>query len=381
MTGAVVANIYYNQPLLNLMATSVHQPRAQLGLVATLTQLGYAVGLGVFVPLGDFVDRRQLMSRLLALAALALGAAAWAPQLIWLVVASFGIGLFSVVPQIIIPLAADLAAPGTRGRVVGALMSGLLAGILLARTVSGVVAAQAGWRAVFGLAALFMALLWLAVRVALPPLPPRHDPKPYRAVLISVLRLVGQYPELRRIGLTGAGFFAAFSCFWTTLTFRLAQAPYHFGSSIIGLFGLAGMGGTLVAPIAGRWADRRDPRHTVTASLILVAGIFAALIFFNQWLGMMIAAAVLLDVGTNGAQISNQSRMYALDATAQSRMNTVYMVCYFLGGAMGSGVGSAAWHWGGYAVVNLCALGFLALSAAFHWSSFRHYRPVSYREL
>lgn len=231
VTGTVVANIYYNQPLLNVMAASFHVPRAATGLVATVTQLGYASGLFFFVPWGDYVNRRHLILWLLGLSAAALAVAGLAPRLAWLNVASYAIGLTSVVPQILVPWAADLAPAGQRGRVVGLVMSGLLMGVLLARTVSGLLAAVIGWRGVFFVAGCFMLALSGAVRRGLPQTPPTVPLPAYRDLLTSLVTLVREQPELGRIALTGGTIFGAFSAFWTTLTFRLGLPPLQFSGS------------------------------------------------------------------------------------------------------------------------------------------------------
>ncbi|MCY0864704.1 MAG: MFS transporter [Sulfobacillus sp.] len=377
VTGTVVANIYYNQPLLNVIAASFHVPRAATGLVATVTQLGYASGLFFFVPWGDYVNRRRLILWLLGLSAAALAVAGLVPRLAWLDVASYAVGLTSVVPQILVPWAADLAPAGQRGRVVGLIMSGLLIGVLLARTVSGLLAAVVGWRGVFFAACCFMLVLSGAVRRGLPQTSPTHPLPAYRDLLASLVRLVRNEPELGRIALTGGTIFGAFSAFWTTLTFRLGLPPYNFPVHVIGLFGLAGVAGAVVAPMAGRLADRYDPRWTVWVSLGGQSLLFGLLVMLNSRLWAILMAVVLLDLFTNAAQISNQARMYALYPEARSRANTVYMVVYFLGGAAGSGLATLGWRHFGYVGVSLSALTLIALGAITHIVSFLRFRPYA----
>lgn len=376
MAGVTVANLYYNQPLLNLMAHTYHEPHAVLGWVTMLTQLGYALGLLVFVPMADFWEGRRLISQLLLAAFVGLVLVSVAPTLWWLEAASLLTGLFSVVPQILLPMAANLANNTSRGRVVGTIMSGLLVGVLLARTFSGVIAGAGGWRLVFEVAALLMLLMLAVARWALPAHPPQHPRRPLVAVLGSLIPLIRDEPEILRVALTGASFFAAFSAFWTTLTFRLALAPYHYSSTTIGFFGLAGVAGALVAPLAGRRADRADPRTVVTGALGLAVLVFLLMAFFSGSLLIVIVVVVLLDLGTNSAQISNQSRIYALKPTARARSNTVYMVSYFIGGAMGSGLGSLAFHWHRMLAVCAVAIIFLLVGALVHYWSFATYpRP------
>lgn len=375
MAGITVANLYYNQPLLNLMAATFHQPHPVLGRVTMLTQIGYAIGLLVFVPLGDYIERRRLVERLLLAAAAALVLVAISPSLWWCEIASFLAGMLSAVPQIIIPMAADLADNQHRGRVVGIIMSGLLVGVLLARTISGFVGGFGGWRLMFWIAAVLM-IIMLAFSRMLPLAKPIRKAEPFTQVLGSLIPLMKKEPELVRVALTGFTFFAAFSAYWTTLTFRLAASPYHYGASTIGLFGLAGVAGALAAPVAGRRADRADPRQVVTVLIFLDFLVFLVMGLFNQHLIAILITIVLLDLATNGAQISNQSRIYALHPEARSRSNTVYMVFYFVGGALGSGLGSIAYHLGQMPWTMALSAIFLLVGLLVHlWSLSRYARP------
>lgn len=376
ITGVTVANIYYNQPLLNLMARTFHKPHAALGWVTMLTQAGYAAGLLVFVPLGDFRERRRLVVQLLLACVAALLLVSVAQTLWWLELASFITGMVSVVPQVLVPLAADLSDNAHRGRVVGIIMSGLLVGVLLARTLSGFVGGAFGWRTMFLVAAALMLIAALLSPWVLPKYQPQRSVRSLGDVLKSLIPLMRQEPELLRVSLTGASFFAAFSAYWTTLTFRLAQAPYHYPSTTIGLFGLAGVAGALIAPIAGRSADRRDPRLAVTFAFGLAVIVFVLIGLLSQLLGIILFTVVLLDLATNGAQISNQTRIYALLPEARSRSNTIYMVFYFIGGALGSGIGSLAFRAHGMRDVGAVSLIFLILGISVHRTSLRRYsRP------
>ncbi|WP_338055113.1 MFS transporter [Sulfobacillus harzensis] len=382
MAGVTVANLYYNQPLLNMMASTYGQPHAALGWVTMLTQFGYALGLLLFVPLADFVEGRRLVSQLLIAAFLALILVSVSPTLWWLEAASLATGLFSVVPQVLLPMGANMADNRSRGRVVGIIMSGLLVGVLLARTFSGFIGGTGGWRLVFEMAALMMLIMLLVTRLALPPHPPRQARQKTRDVLRSLFPLIKEEPELLRVALTGASFFAAFSAFWTTLTFRLAEAPYYYHATTIGLFGLAGVAGALAAPVAGRRADQKDPRALVSLALALAVLVFILVAFFSASLVVIMVAVVLLDLATNSAQISNQSRIYALKPAARARSNTIYMVSYFVGGALGSGVGSLAFHWHKMPAVAAFAIVFLVLGALVHrWSLRRYARPEALNPL
>jgi predicted MFS family arabinose efflux permease len=353
-SAVAVANLYYNQPMLaDMMRTFGVTPHA-IGLVATFTQVGYALGMPAFIPLGDFVERRRLITLLFVAVCGALVFAAVAHSLAAIVVASFLIGVTTVSAQIMIPLATELAPPEDQGRTIGAILSGILLGILLARTLSGVVAHHLGWRAMFwiaaGLALIFAALL----RVQLPRVPV-HSAITYRQLLHSIWRLVVEVPKLRQVSLVAAMFFAAFSVFWTTLVFLLETPPYHYGSQVAGLFGLVGATGAMVAPIAGRESDRNGPRYVVAIALFIVLAAYGAFWGLGYHLWGLVLGVVLLDAGVQGAQVANQSRVLSLRPDARNRVNTVYMISYFGGGSVGSLVG--AWAWGRWQWHGVCAAG------------------------
>ncbi len=377
-TGASVANLWYNQPLLSLMAHTFHVTPAAAGSVSMVTQVGYAVGLIAFVPLADLLERRRLIIVLLGIIAVASLVVALAHSFWWLLLASFFLGAVTVVPQIIVPVAADLANNLSRGRVVGMVMSGLLIGVLGARTISGLIGGAWGWRTVYVFGAILMLLLAVLVRVTFPVTNPHSQHASYRAVLGSIVPLMRQEPELNRASLTGGALFGAFSAFWTTLTFRLGEAPYHYTASLIGLFGLLGIAGASIAPIAGRWADRRDPRITVTGSIVLVIAAFLWMSALSGRLWALIIGILMLDLGVQSGQISNQSRIYALRPDARARSTTVYMGAYFIGGSLGAGIASWAWsHWQ-WTGVTITALSFLAIAGIVHMESLRR-QPIRKR--
>ncbi len=370
-TGILVANLYYAQPLLATLAAAFHTGARQAGLVVTLTQLGYAAGLLLIVPLGDLVDRRRLTLLTLGLAVLALLGAARSPSLFLFALASVALGLSSVAAQVLVPFAASLAAPERRGRVVGAVMSGLLLGILLARTVSGLLAAWAGWRSVY-LAAAGAVLLLGAVLARFLPADPRPPPAPgerplnYRELMSSLLQLVREDQGLRRRSALGALGFAAFSLFWTSLAFLLSGPPYRYGEGVIGLFGLAGAAGALAAGFAGRLADRGQVRAATLGFVLLVVLSFPLLGLGARSLTALLLGVVLLDLGVQGLHISNQSVIYSRRPEARSRVTTIYLTSYFMGGALGSlgsallfaGLGWAGVCWAGAA----CGVGALGLA-------------------
>jgi predicted MFS family arabinose efflux permease len=360
-SGVAVANIYYNQPMLADMARTFHSSPHEIGWVATATQLGYAAGMPLFLPLGDYVERRRLTFVLFLTVAGVLCGAALAPNLPTLVLTSFLIGCTSVIAQIIIPLATELATPAEQGRTIGTILSGVLLGILLARTLSGFIAAHFSWRAMFWIAAI-MALAFSAIlRLRLPDIP-AHANIGYRQLMHSIWQLALELPKLRQVSLVAAMFFAAFSAFWTTLVFLLTTPPYHYGSQAAGLFGLVGAVGASVAPVSGRLADRHSPRYVVRIAIGIVLAAFAVFWRFAFALWGLVVGVILLDAGVQAAQVANQSRVLKLKPEARNRVNTVYMICYFGGGSFGSLLGSMAWskwHWPG-----VCATGIVFMLIA-----------------
>ncbi len=359
--GAAVANLYYIQPLLGVVAHAFDVSDATAGLLVTCAQVGYVIGLAFLVPVGDITERRRLISVVLLGTAAALGLCAGAPSFTVLAVALVATGALSVVAQIIVPLASTLAAPEERGQVVGTVMSGLLVGILSARTLSGLIAQVGGWRLVFALAAGAMLILSLTLWRLLPTVEP-SEPVRYRAVLRSVVSLIVEEPVLRQRMALGALGFAGFSALWTSIAFLLSSPPYGYDEAVIGLFGLAGAAGALVAPLAGRLADRGHGRLVLGAFLALVLASWGLLALGSSSVVALILGIVVLDLGIQGAQISNQARIYKLHAHARSRLTTAYMVSVFLGGIVGSTLSSALYAAGGWHAV--CVLGAaLALTA------------------
>ena len=359
-----VANIYFNQPLLAAFRTSFPQHDWLIGAVPAVTQLGYALGMLLLAPLGDRFDRRLIILLQLAGLGVELIVATFAPTLGVLVAASFALGIVATIAQQAVPFAAELAPAAKRGHAVGVVMSGLLLGILLARTVSGFVAQYFGWRAVFG--ASFVATIALAILVVVRL--PRSKPTstlPYGRLLASMWHMVLESPGLREASVTGGALFAAFSIFWSVLTLLLAGEPFHLGPQAAGLFGIVGAAGALAAPLAGKSADKRGPRAVITLAIGLVAISYLVFAVSGRSLVGLVIGVLVLDVGVQAAQISNQSRIYALKPDARSRVNTVYMTAYFIGGAAGSMIASIAWHafgWLGVCLAGLAATGFAGWS-------------------
>ncbi len=357
--GVTVANLYYSQPLLADIAHSFAISANQAGFLGTLAQLGYGLGLLLIVPLGDSCERRTLMVLLLLLEAGALLATAFSPTIECMTIASFAVGFLTVVPQIIIPFAASLASDEKRGSIVGTVLSGILIGILLARTVSGFLGAEFGWRAMYGMAAGWMLLLALVLWRALPK-QRFFGGTPYLQLLGSLWTIVRTEPALRLVSLFGALTFAAFNVFWITLAFFLRTPPYHFGSEIVGLFGIVGVVGAVAAPQVGKLADRTGkPRLTIGLGLLIVLLAFGVFWLFGSALWGLIVGVILLDLGTQSTLISCQAIVQSLRSEARSRLNTIFMTTYFLGGAAGSTLGSYGWSLGRWAGICMIGMGLL----------------------
>ncbi|MBS1664248.1 MAG: MFS transporter [Bacteroidetes bacterium] len=361
-TGLIVANIYYCQPLLVLISKSFNIPESKGGRITFLTQAGYALGLLFFVPLGDKVERRSQIGWMAAAAVASLIFAAVSPNLLCLEIACVLIGATSVIPQLILPLAAHLASPSRTGKVIGSIMSGLLVGILLSRTLSGFIGAWLGWRGMFWVAAGISFLLLLIMRFTFPQSRP-HFSGSYASLMRTLLTLIREQPVLREAAVINALGFATFGMFWTTLTFHLSGAPFHFHSDVIGLFGLAAAAGALAAPLVGGTADKRNPRITIGYGLGLLFLSFLLLYVWSDYVSGMIAGIVLLDLAMQCTHVSNQSRVYALDPKARNRLNTVYMTVSFTGTSLGSFLGVVAWDFGRWAAV--CVTGMVLTLLAF----------------
>jgi predicted MFS family arabinose efflux permease len=360
-SGASVATIYYNQPLLLEITRTFKVSPSRGGAIAVATQLGYAAGILLFVPLGDVVERRKLMVRLFGAISLALIAAGLAPSFWALVAASVAIGVTAAVTHILIPIAPELVDPNHGGRAIGTVMSGLLLGVLLGRTASGAIGQALGWRAVFLLGAVSTGAFVPLLRWRLPLLPP-SEPVRYGAALRSLWELLRAEPILREASTVSFLAFGSFIAFWTNLAFFLGSPHYRLGAGVAGSFGLLGACGAVVASVAGRLADRHGTRFTLTMALGFLTAGYALLWVFGYHLAGLIVGVLVLDAGQQGMQISNQTRIFALSAAARSRINTVYMIIFFLGGSLGSALSAAAWsrwQWSG-----VCGWGLVMLALA-----------------
>lgn len=353
-SALAVANLYYHQPLLGDIGRTFQASSRELGFIPAATQVGYALGILFICPLGDSLERRRVVVLMCLLVSLAAAGVALAPELPWMVGGSLVLGVTTVVPQLLIPFAASLAPEQQRGSVVGKVMSGLLIGILLSRTVAGFVGEQLGWRAMFWCAAGLMLLLAVVCQLALPSQHPQA-PMPYPALLRSLGTLVREEPVLRLHSLLGALTFGGFSAFWSTLALHLQVLPQHYGPRVAGLFGVVGVVGAIAAPLAGRYSDTRGDRRINALAIVILIVSFGVLAMGGQWLVGLGLGVILLDLGAQANHISNQTRIYALRPEARNRLNTVYIVTYFVGGATGATLGGLAWSGAGW--LGVCAVG------------------------
>lgn len=350
--GAAVGNLYWAQPLLDEIAADLHASSSLAGLLVTVTQVGYALGILLVVPLGDVLDRRRLVPGVLVASAVALLLASVAPSFGVLLGALGLVGLTTVAGQLLTPLAGDLADPAARGRVVGTVASGMLTGILVSRTVSGLVAQVAGWRAIYVVAAVAALVLAVLLRRSIPHLD-RRDRVPYPRLIGSVFRAVAHHRSVQVTLVLGASAFAVFTMFWTALTFLLSAPPFGYSPAAIGLVGLAGLTGAVAAQRVGRLHDRGLSVPVTGAALALgllslvVAGLGARSIV------VVLVAVVLLDVGVQAANVLNQTRLFAIDPAARSRLNTAFVTGNFIGGAVGSALASVLWGLGGWTAVTI----------------------------
>ncbi|MDP4090283.1 MAG: MFS transporter [Bacillota bacterium] len=354
-SGITVANLYYIQPLLVEIAKTFHVTQVSVGLAATLTQIGYALGMLFILPLADIREKKSLILFMLLCSACSLMFMFFSFNITTVLIAAFAVGFTSVVPQLLVPLAAQLAEPRERGKIIGTVMSGLLIGILLSRTLSGMIGQYFGWRKVYLLAAFLMIFLAFSLRRLLPTSPAVSRLR-YVDLFKSMAGLVKTFPVLREASVNGAMMFAAFSAFWTSLTFLLESPNYNMGADAAGLFGLVGIIGATAAPIVGRIADRKSPKFTVGIGMLIVIASYLCFLLFGFKLWGLIIGVILLDLGVQSCQISNQARVHALSDESRNRINTVYMVTYFLGGSLGSFLSSynyAHFGWRGVCILGL----------------------------
>jgi len=361
--GAAVGNLYWAQPLPDFIARDLHASPAAAGWLVTVTQLGYAAGILFIVPLGDVLNRRRLIPLMMLGSTVALALCAVAPSFGVLLVALTLVGLTTVSGQLLTPLAGDLADDANRGRIVGIVVSGILIGILVSRTISGLVADAAGWRAIYALAAvaavLFAALLYRAI--------PTRPPKAriaYPALIASVVTVVLRERTVRWTLVLSATGFAMFTMFWTALTFLLSGPPFRYPVSVIGLFGLVGLAGAIAAQRSGRLHDRGWSLPATGAALALTLASFVLGGFAGRSVVLVLIVVLVLDVALQAVGILNQLRVFAVSGEARSRLNTAYVTCNFLGGALGSAAAAVLWSAGGWTAITVAGVVLSAFALA-----------------
>ncbi len=349
--GIIVANLYYTQPLVGLISSSIGLTAGSAGLIVTLTQIGYVVGLLFIVPLGDVIENRKLVFTALVFTAAALTVAAVTKQATLFFIASVLIGMGSVAAQVLVPFASYLATDAARGRVVGNVMSGLLLGIMLSRPLSSLVADIFGWHAIFALSATAVFLLAIILLKVLPARKPSTNTT-YAALLGSMWHLLLQTPILRRRAAYHACVFATFSLFWTTAPLLLSGPDYHYSQKAIALFALVGVAGALAAPVAGRIADRgwTKPATGIALATVIVSVLLPLLFQTRSIAGIavLVVSAILLDAGVSANLVLGQREIFSLVPDVRSRLNGLFMAIFFFGGAIGSAIGGWSYAVGGW---------------------------------
>lgn len=374
-TGLAVASNYYAQPLLDTIARAFDLSASSAGFIVTAAQLGYAAGLLFLVPLGDMFERRMLIVSMTLLAAGGMLITANSQSLTMMIIGTALTGLFSVVAQILVPLAATLASPEKRGKVVGTIMSGLLLGILLARTVAGLLASLGGWRTVYWVASVLMVIMALALWRGLPKVKQENHLN-YPQLLASVFSLFTRDKLLRTRAILGCLTFANFSILWTSMAFLLAAPPFNYSEGVIGLFGLAGAAGALGARPAGGLADKGKSHMTTTAGLILLLLSWAAIWYGHVSVLALIVGILVLDLTVQGVHITNQTVIYRVKPEARNRLTAGYMTSYFIGGAAGSLISASAWQHAGWS--GVCGIGAIvaALNLVVWWRGYHRQEAI-----
>lgn len=348
-TGLIVANIYYCQPLVILIAKDFNLTESVAGRITYLTQIGYALGLFLLVPLGDMFERKKQILIITGFAIIALLSAALSKSFLLLEIASVLIGTCSIVPQLILPLAANLSSDENRGANIGAIMSGLLVGILASRAVSGSIGFWLGWRAMYYIAAAICALLIILMAKRFPQSVPSFKGN-YKQLMGSMFSYIKHQPVLRETSIINFLAFAIISAFWTTMVLFLANPPFNFQTLQIGLFGIAGAAGALAAPLVGKLSDGNNPRKNLMIGFILQIISIALFYFTKSHLYLFVVGIVLIDIGQQAIHVTNQTRIYTLIPEARNRLNTIFMSVSFIGASCGSALGLWLWDSGGWAL-------------------------------
>jgi predicted MFS family arabinose efflux permease len=368
IAGAVITNIYCTQPILPLIASDMGVDVTTVDLVAGSALLGFATGLALLLPMGDRFDRRKLVLGQIALAFCFALAAAFSSGIWALVAASFGLGIVSCVPQQLVPFAAVMSQPHERGRNVGTVVSGIMVGILLGRTIAGVVGEAYGWRAVYAMEAAFMIPVWIAAAKLLPRGVPSTNLS-YPRLLASLWPLMRDNSPIRQSMMVQALLWACFNAFWVNLAALLAHGPWQLGSAWAGGFGIIGAAGALAASLGGRASDRLGSRKVIGASIGIVTLAFLLLAGAETSIILLVLGVIVLDIGVQSGLVSNQTRAFAVDPKAQGRINSLYMTATFFGGAMGATV--SGWLMARLGWMGIVEFGVMlgVIAGVIHWIS------------
>lgn len=351
VAGICVSNIYYAQPILHQIAETFKVNESKMGIMVGLGQVGYGAGLLTLVPLGDKVNRKKLILILLAILFCILAGIGMVSNYYFIFLFSLLLGLTAVAAQVILPMAAELSG-NEKGKNVGIIFTGILVGILMARVFSGYISEWSNWKMVYYISAGFTILSLSFVYFKLPSIKPTFSNSYFKLISSSFYQLK-RFPQLRLYALMGAIAFSIFCSFWTTLTFLLIEKPYNYSSDTIGLFGMLGIAGALIAPMIGKASDKGGSNKTqLIASVILLAG-SVTIYLFPGYLLSIILAVICIDVGVQSIQVTNVALIYRLDQKANSRINTIYMTSYFAGGALGTFIGLRCWEMGGWNYVGI----------------------------
>lgn len=360
-TGLIVANIYYCQPLIILIAKDFNLSESKAGSITFLTQAGYAIGLFLLVPLGDMFEKKKQILIITGLAVVSLVIAGFSQSFLILAIASVLIGACSIVPQLILPLAAALSDEKSRGHNIGIVMSGLLVGILASRAISGIIGELLGWRAMFLIAAVICLLLIYLMNVRFIKSEPLFKGT-YKDLMRSMLVYIKTQPVLREASLINFFAFIVIMGFWTTMVLYLANPPHQFSTAKIGLFGIAGAAGALAAPLVGKLSGNNNPRKNLLIGFILELVSVALFYFTGQSVFLFVVGIILIDIGQQAIHVTNQTRIYALVPEARNRLNTIFMSVSFIGASCGSALGLWLWSLGGWSMFCYGITGIIILN-------------------
>jgi predicted MFS family arabinose efflux permease len=361
LAGVSVANLYYNQPLLELIRMDFSVTEVQANLISVITQIGYATGLFLIIPMGDLYSRRKIILISMLSAALSSAIIGFSPSLIIVWIASYFLGVCSVIPQLFIPIAGQFSRPENKARNMGYVLSGLLIGILAARVVSGYIGNWLGWRAMFFIASAVMIVSCLVSVQIMPDMKPNFQGN-YRSLMRSILRIIAVHPHIRLNSVRAAFGFGSMLAVWSCLAFHLAQAPFHAGSNMVGMLGLCGIFGAVAASGIGKYIPRYGiGNFSITGAILQITGWIIAFFFGNSYLGLAISI-ILIDVGLQCQQLSNQSGCIQEIPEASNRVNTVFMTTYFIGGSLGTFLAGCGWNLAEWTGVCVIGVGLAAIS-------------------